>query len=213
MRSHITQASVWHYVGSTRLYWQCRGNKNILSHIFVQEKLYFDIMYFRILCVCLRKFLVNCSGSFCFIVLQNQSPPFLLTIPGRRKIFKATHLFESSPNFSGTYSRILCICLRKFLLYQESNYSVIYWQFLEGKKNHSGPSSRIIFKFLQNIIWSIVRLSAKISFPVVLFFLLYQEINYSVIYWQFLEGENSHSDEKFYIILTYKIFLTRLNRN
>ena len=126
------------------------------------------------MCVCLRKFLVNCSGSFCFIVLQNQSPRFLLTIPGRRKIFKTTHLFESSPNFSGTYSRILCICLRKFLLYQESNYSVIYWQFLEGKKIHSSPSSRIIFKFLQNIIWSIVRLSAKISWKSVqLFFFFY----------------------------------------
>ena len=42
------------------------------SHIFVRVKLSFGIIISRILCVCLRKFHVNRSGSFCFIVLQNQ---------------------------------------------------------------------------------------------------------------------------------------------
>ena len=62
-----------------------REMKIYQSHIFVRVKLYFGVINFIILCVCLRKFRVNRSGSFCFIVLQNQSPRLLLTISGRRK--------------------------------------------------------------------------------------------------------------------------------
>ena len=82
------------------------------SHIFVLVKLYFGAINFRILCVCLRKFRANRSGSFCFIVLQNQSPRLLLTIFWKEKIFIATHLLEPSPNFCGIYFRIFCICLQ-----------------------------------------------------------------------------------------------------
>ena len=107
------------------------------SHIFVREKIYFDIINFRILCVCLRKFRVNRSGSFCFIVLQNQSPRFLLTISGRRK-FSKRRIFSNHLQILVEYTLEYCASVCEnfvkigpvvfVLLHQESNYmySVIY---------------------------------------------------------------------------------------
>ena len=86
---HVTVISLRRVFDTTKVrqdYADYAGEMKICqSHIFVLVTLYFGAINFRILCVCLRKFRVNRSGSFCFIVLQNQSPRLLLTISGRRK--------------------------------------------------------------------------------------------------------------------------------
>ena len=166
MRSYITQASVWHtkvrqdyadYAGEMKIY---------QSHIFVLVKLYFGAKNFRILCVCLRKFRVNRSGSlmlYCapksitpsFIQFNSIQFPFIDNF-WKEKIFIATHLLEPSPNFRGLYSRILCICLQKFRENRSSSFCFIvsrkhllrHLLTISGRRKfHSGPSSRIIFKF------------------------------------------------------------------
>ena len=87
------------------------------SHIIVRVKLSFGIIYSRILCICLRKFRVNWSGSFCFIVLQNQLTPSLIDNFWKEKIFIATHLI-------GPYEILMA--------YFEKNPGVIKYKFLGG---------------------------------------------------------------------------------
>ena len=119
MRSYITQLSVWQHEGSVRLYWQCgRGNENIPESHLYSSKLSFGIINSSILCVYLRKFLVDRSSSFCFIVLQNQSPCLLLTISGRR-IF-SNHLkilVEYTLEYCASAAKILCKSVQYFLFY------------------------------------------------------------------------------------------------